>query len=102
MRDPLGQDLPQMSLVEWNEMIEALAPRGSDQSFAKRIRLWNASRCLQHAKTHGPQCAVSSGGEHGIAIMDHESVRFVAGQEASELLRRPLGRRVFRGIPMQN
>ena len=75
-----------MSLVKWNDMIGALAPRGSDQSFAKRIRLWNASRCLQHAKTHGPQCAVSSGGEHGIAIMDHESVRFVAGQEASELL----------------
>ena len=91
-----------MSLVEWNEMVEALATRSSDQSFAKRIRLWNAGRCFQHAKIHGPQCVVNGGREHGIAIMDHESARFVAGEVASELLRRPLRRRVFPGMPMQN
>jgi len=32
----------------------------------------------------------------------HEPVRFVAGQDAPELLRRPLGRRMLRDIPMQN
>jgi hypothetical protein len=47
MRDPLGQDLSQMSLVERNDMVEALASRGTDQAFAKGIRLWNADRCFQ-------------------------------------------------------
>jgi hypothetical protein len=91
-----------MSLVERNDMVEALASRGTDQAFAKGIRLWNADRCFQHPKIHGPQCVVHSGREHGIAIMDHEPVRVVAGQDASELLRRPLGGRIFGGIPMQN
>jgi hypothetical protein len=34
--------------------------------------------------------------------MDHESVWVVAGEEASELLRRPLGRPVFCDIPMHD
>ena len=57
-------------------MVEALATCGPDQSFAKRIRLWNAGRCFQHAKTHRPQYAVNSGREHRIEIVDKESVRF--------------------------
>jgi hypothetical protein len=102
MRDPLGQDLPQMPLIERNEMVETFATRRSDQSFAKRVRLRDASRCFQHAKPHRPQGVVNRGGKHGIAIVHHEAVRFVAGQDASELLRRPLHRRMLRDIPMQN
>jgi hypothetical protein len=75
MRDPLGQDLSQMSLVWRNDMVEALASRGTDQAFAKGIRSWNPDRCFQHPNIHGPQCVVNSGREHGIAIMDHEPVR---------------------------
>jgi hypothetical protein len=91
-----------MSFVKWNEMVETLATCGSDQSFAKRIRLWNAGRCLQHPNIHGPQGVVNSRREDGIAIMHHESVRVVARQEASELLRRPVGGEMLREIPMED
>jgi hypothetical protein len=102
MRDPLDHDLPQMSFVEWDEMVEALATCSSDQSFAEGIRLWNADRCLQHPNIHGPQRVVNSQREDGIAIMHHESVRVVARKEASELLLRPLGGRVLREIPVED
>jgi hypothetical protein len=59
-------------------------------------------RSFQHAKIHGPQRIVNSGREYGIAIVHHESVYFVADEEASELLCCPVARRVFCDIPMQD
>jgi hypothetical protein len=102
MAYPFGQDLPQMSLVERNEVVERFATRRSDQSLAERVRLRDVGWSFQHAKIHGAQGVVNSGREDGVAVVHHESVRFIADQEASELLRRPLGCRVFCDVPMQN
>ena len=102
MQDPLGQDLPQVPLVEWNEVVETCATRRFDQSLATRVRLRDAGGCFQHAKMHGPQRVVNSGREHGIAIVHHEPVRLVAGQDGSELLRRPLGRRMRRDVDVDD
>jgi hypothetical protein len=38
MASVFAKDSPKMAFVEWNEKVEALAPDGSDQSFAIRIR----------------------------------------------------------------
>src|SRR5688572_29986071 len=46
MRNPLAQDRAQMPLIEWNAVVKTLTARRSDQSFAKRVRLWDAGRCL--------------------------------------------------------
>jgi hypothetical protein len=98
MRDPVGHDLPQMPLMERNEMVETFATRRADQLAAGCVRLRDAGRCFQHAKMHRPQRVVHRGREYGIAIVHHEPVRFVTGHEASELLRRPLGRRMPRDM----
>jgi hypothetical protein len=89
-----------MPLVERNEVVETFPTRCSDQSFAERIRLRDAGRCFQHAQLHGAQRVVDRRREHGIAIVHHEPVRFVAGQDASELQCGPLGRRMLCDIPM--
>jgi len=99
---PLGEDRPQMPLIERNEMVVTFAPRCSNQALTKRVRLWDAGRCLQHANIHGPQYVVHGGREHGVAIMNHESVRVVATEEGYELLRCPVGGRVFGRVPMPN
>jgi hypothetical protein len=102
MAHPVGQDLPQMSLVERNDVVETLAAYHSDQPFAERVRLRNADRSFQHAKIHGPQCVVNVGREDGIAVVHHEAVRFIADHNTSELLCRSLGCRVFGDIPMED
>lgn len=102
MSDPLAKDLSQMPLMERNEMVETFATRCSDQSLAKCVRLRDAGRGFQHPQVHRFQRVVDGGCEHGIAIVHHEPVRFVAGQHVSKLQRRPLGRRMLRDIPMQN
>ena len=82
VKDPLGHDLPQMPLIERNEMVETFPPRRADQSLAKRIRLRDAGGRFQDARTHRPQRIVYRSREHGIAIVLHEPVRVVAGQDA--------------------
>ena len=92
-----------MTLIERDDMLETFATRCSNQSLAERVRLWHADRCPEHVKTYGPRYIIPSPREDRIAVMNHEPIRFAAGQTASELLRRPRGgRRVLCDSPMHD
>jgi hypothetical protein len=58
----------------------------ADQAFAIRIRLWGADRRGEDAEMHQRQRSVY-GRDDGVAVVNKETVRFVAGHERLELLR---------------
>src|ERR1700689_5474083 len=80
----------QMSCMEWNEKVEALAPDGSDQSFAIRIRLGCANRRFQDPYAESLQLGIT-GRENRIAVVDDVSVWMIERQKLAELLNRPFG-----------
>ena len=47
MAHPVGQDLPQMSFVERNDVVETLATRRTDQSLAERVGVSRRLHCLR-------------------------------------------------------
>jgi hypothetical protein len=81
-----------MSLVEWNEMVEALATRGSDQSFAKRTRLWNAAAVFSRRRFMELN-ALSTVGEN-TASRSWTTNRYGSGSRASSPHRRARDRDV--------
>jgi len=51
MANVLAKDSPKMAFVDRDEKVEALAPDGSDQPFAIRVRLG----CADHNFPHGEE-----------------------------------------------
>jgi hypothetical protein len=88
--------------MERNEVVETFPTRGSIS------RSQNAFACGTRAGDFSTRSCIdlkasSTAAENtASAIVHQEPVRFIVGQDAPELLHRPLGRRVLRGIPMQN
>ena len=81
-----------MSLVAGALKKKTLAPDGSHQSFAERIRGGRSYWRFQDAHTEVSQRRVDIGRENAIAIVDQESIRMVKCQELAELLDGPFRR----------
>jgi hypothetical protein len=64
--------------------------------------LWNASRCLENLQTHRLEGSIDAFRVNCVAIVDHESVRLIAGNNHSKLLRSPVRRWMRCHVPMQN
>ena len=54
MRDPLGQDRPQLPFMERNDVVETFSTRRPDQALAERVRLRHADRCFKGGQSTTP------------------------------------------------
>jgi hypothetical protein len=79
-----------MLLVQWDHEIHTLAANRANQALAIGICLWGADRRGKDAEMHRLQRPVYGAGVDGVAVVNHETVRFVAGDARPELLRGPL------------
>jgi len=90
-----------MAFVEWDEKVEALAPDGSDQPFAIRIRFGRADRRFQDPDAETLQLGIT-GRENRIAVVEDESVWMIERQKLAELLNRPLGSGMAGHVHIEN
>ena len=90
-----------MAFVEWDEKVEALAPDGSDQPFAIRIRFGRADRRFQNPDAEALQLGIT-GRENRIAVVEDESVWMIERQKLAELLNRPLGSGMAGHVHIEN
>src|SRR5215813_6241917 len=102
MIHPLSKDPPQVPLAQHDHEIETLATNGSNEAFAECVRLWYRRWCFQYAQSHRRQPTVHGGRERPVAIVDHEAMRTLTRHTAAELLHGPLGRRMFRDVPVHD
>ena len=82
-----------MSLAERNDAVKAHSADRA-QAFAERIRLRVPNRSLQNCQNHRRKRPIDAIRVNRVSIVDHESVRLVAGDDHAKLLRRPVRRRM--------
>ena len=102
MRDPFGEDLSEVALVERDHPVEALAPYGADQPFTERIRLRRPHGRLQDGQPHGRDGGVHGRRKDPSAVMRQISMRALTGDCHAKLLDRPLRCRLLGHIPMDH
>ena len=102
MSNELLDDHPQMTFVEGDQEIEALATNRPDQALAMGVCFRRSNGRLQNAETKTLQFGIQFGREDRIAVMDHELVRMVEGQALAELLEGSLGNRMRGDVRVQN
>jgi hypothetical protein len=56
-----GEDTPQMTFVDWDQVVEALAADGSDQAFAECIRRRRSYQRLQGSHPEALQFLIHTG-----------------------------------------
>jgi hypothetical protein len=78
MRDPRCQNELEMSLMERNQEIQALATQTPAKTFAQRIRFRRPHWRSQYAHTHACYLFVQFLGEDAISVVNHESIGMVA------------------------
>jgi len=100
MRDPFSEGAAEVTLVEQNHPVQALAPNRPDQPFAKCLRLWQSYGRPQHRQPHRRDGPIDTFRVDAVVIMYEESIRLVARGHHSELLRRPVGGWMFGHIPV--
>ena len=64
------KDALQMSLVQRNQVVQALAPNGANQPLAISIRHWASNRCLQHFLAEAVQCRINLGRENTVTVVN--------------------------------
>ena len=84
-----------MSLVDWNEVIQALATQGSNQSFTESISRRRPDRSLQDADAKASKLRIHLRREDRVTVTNHKTVRMVELQTLAELLNRPFSSRVL-------
>jgi len=77
------------------------APNRADQALAQSVRLWATGRRFQHPQTESRNGPVQPFGEDRIAIVQEETESVIGSERLSQLLQRPIGRRVLRDIEVQ-
>jgi hypothetical protein len=102
MSDPLTKNTAQLSLVQRDHKVPALAPHRAHQSFTKCVRGWRAHRRLEDHQTHRGKGPIHTLRINLVSIVNHESVRLVARDDHPKLLRGPLGRGVRRDVAVQD
>ena len=75
MQHPLKKDAAEVAFGQRNEEVEALAPNGSNEPFAKGVCLRATNRCFQDADTETGQFIVQTRREDGIPVVNEKSER---------------------------
>jgi hypothetical protein len=78
-----------MVLGQWNNPIEALPPKGPDESFAERIRLRASHGCCDDLKVEVRERLIKSGGKDCIVVVEDKSVGMVRRYRFAQLLEGP-------------
>src|SRR5262247_2748255 len=102
MAGPGFKRLSDVGFVEWNHKIETFSTCTVDQALAKCIRLGRLIRSLQHSQPKRLQRLIQVLRIDTVTIMDNESVSFVTANAFSELLKRPLGRRMLSDVDVKD
>ena len=102
MANVLAKNPFQVGFAHWNQEVEALAPDGSDEPFAIRVRFGRPDGRFQDAHPEPLQFGVEVAREDRIAVVDDESIAMIVRQKLAELLDRPLGSRVLGDVAVQN
>ena len=98
---PEFEHLSNVLFVDGNHEVQAFSACCSDKSFTIGIRLGRSVGSLQDRQPQGFQRRVQVLGINTVAIMNDESVSFIARNTFSELLQRPIRRRVACDIEMK-
>ena len=102
MSYPRLQNELEMTLVEWNEEVQTFAAQCPAETFAYRIRFRRPDWCSQHVHAHSRDLFVHVSGEDAVPVVNHESIRMVAGERLAELLQGPIRGRVCGDIVMKD
>ena len=94
--------LSNVVFVDGNHEIQKLPTSASDQSFAIGICLGRSVGSFQDRQPQRFHRRVQFSRIDTVAIMNDESVSFIARNTFSKLLQRPIGRRVARDIKMKD
>ena len=89
-----------MSLVEGDEIVQALPSDGPDQSFAEAIGRWRLNRCSNYSHAEVVQRQIERRRKDRIAIVYDKPVGMQVRKNFSELLGRPFCGRMSRDITM--
>jgi hypothetical protein len=97
-----GQQTPQMALAGDDDVVQTLAPDGSDQSFHLRI-VPRARRAGDHfADAHAGDPAPEHVAIEGVAIAQQPSRGRILGESFTHLLRGPHRRGMFRDVDVDH
>jgi hypothetical protein len=91
-----------VSLIHGNDEIQTLAPDRSNEPFAKSVCRGRSNGSPESADTEISQRRIDSLREDSVAVVDHESVWMVVGDQLTELLNRPFRVWVIGHIDMLN
>src|SRR5215471_12639973 len=102
MAGPGFKRLSDVGFVEWNHKNETFSTCTADQALAKCIRLGRLIRSPQHSQPKRLQRLIQVLRIDTVTIMDNESVSFLTANGFSELLKRPLGRRMLSDVKVKD
>jgi hypothetical protein len=80
-----------MRLGQRNNPIEALPPKGPDESFAERIRLRAPHRYCDDLEVEVRERRIESGGEDCVVVVEDKPVGMVRRYSFAQLLQGPGG-----------
>jgi len=93
---------PQISFAEDDDVIQTLAPYGSDQSLHIGILPGTRRTRDDLGDAHAGDTALADGTVDGIAVSQEPLWRGVFRRRGDDLLRRPFGRRMFSDCHMDD
>ena len=99
---PRFECLSDMSFIERNHKVETFSTSAADQALTKCIRLRAFIRSLEYGQAERLQRLIEFLRIDTVAVMDSESVSFIASHAFSKLLKRPLGSRMLRNVKVKN
>ena len=91
-----------MAFAERNQEIQTLPAKTATEAFAVGIRLRRPCRRAENTHAEPRDRLVECAGKDAVPVVEHESVRMVAGQSFPELLQGPVRRRMGGRIVMEN
>ena len=75
---PLKKDAAEVAFAQRNEVVQALAPDGSNERFAEGVCFQATNMCFQDADTETGQFMVEARREDRITVVNEKSVRMIA------------------------
>jgi len=98
----LTNDAAEMSIIQWNQVIQTLAANSPDHPLAICIRHRTSNRSFQYLQTKPIQCLVHLGRENSVVVVEQITMAGSAIEECPELLSCPLRRWMVCYVAMQD
>src|SRR5262249_48188275 len=101
--DILAQDLQQLALIEYEQMVEALRPDRSHPALGDGVRTRRSERCAYLGNTNVTHPTIESGAIIAVAIMNEKTWRLAVPAAAfDDLLGSPFSGRMGRDVHVEN